>query len=58
MAFTHLSPACSRRDIIKAGALAVIPLAVPSVLYALQDQPLMTANGGTDPKFRGSPYLL
>jgi hypothetical protein len=46
---THSSPACSRRDIIKAGALAVIPLAVPYAIYALQDQPLMTANGGTDP---------
>jgi hypothetical protein len=46
---THPSSAYSRRDVIKAGTLAVIPLAVPSVLYALQDQLLMTANGGTDP---------
>jgi hypothetical protein len=46
----------TRREIIRAGALAVIPLAVPSAMHAQQDQPpqgsatiTTTANGGTDP---------
>lgn len=51
---THSSWPCSRREIIKAGALAIVPLAVPAAIHAQQDQPLqgqttMTANGGTDP---------
>jgi hypothetical protein len=46
---TNSSPTCSRRDILKAGGSAVIPLAVPSAVYALHDQQPMIANGGTDP---------
>src|SRR5271169_2316422 len=42
-------PACSRREILRASALALLPLAIPSVPYALGDQPQTTANGGTDP---------
>lgn len=54
MAFNHSSLPYTRREIIKAGALAVIPLAVPSAMYALEDESpqgggTMTANGGTDP---------
>jgi hypothetical protein len=40
---------CSRRGILKAGALAVIPFAVPSAIYALYEPQPRTANGGTDP---------
>ena len=46
---TSSCPVCSRRDILKASALAVIPLAVPSAIYGLQAQPSITANGSTDP---------
>ncbi len=46
---TRPCPICSRRQILKAGALALLPLAIPSALYALADQAPMTANGGTDP---------
>jgi len=46
---TESCPTCSRRDILKASALAVIPLAVPSAIYASNDQQPMTANGSTDP---------
>jgi len=46
---TNSCPTCSRRDLLKAGALAVIPLAVPSAIHALRDQQPMTANGSTDP---------
>jgi hypothetical protein len=49
----HSSP-YTRREIIRAGALAVIPLALPAAIHAQQGQPpegqtTMTANGGTDP---------
>jgi hypothetical protein len=40
---------CRRRDILKAGVLAVIPLARPSLLYAFDNQQPMTANGSDDP---------
>ncbi len=40
---------CSRRALLKVGALAAIPLAVPSALHALLDPRWKTANGGTDP---------
>jgi len=46
---TNSCAICSRRQILKAGALALVPLAIPSPIYALGDQPPMTANGGTDP---------
>jgi hypothetical protein len=42
-------PACSRREILKAGALAFVPLAVPSAVYALGDEVPGTANGSPDP---------
>src|SRR5882724_7154922 len=39
----------SRRDILKSGALSLLPLAVGSGDYPLHDQEPMTANGGTEP---------
>src|SRR5213596_3830822 len=39
----------SRRGILKSGALAMLPFAIPSEKYAMADQQPMTANGGTDP---------
>lgn len=39
----------SRRDILKASTVALLPLALSATSYASQDQKLMTANGGTDP---------
>ena len=42
-------PRHSRRDILKSGALALVPLAIRSGNYALDDLPPRTANGGTDP---------
>jgi hypothetical protein len=47
-ATTSCCPTCSRRGILKASALAVIPLAVSSTIYALHDQQPMTANVSTD----------
>jgi len=41
--------ACSRRTLLKAGALAAIPLILPSTLHAFQLQQPMTANGGDEP---------
>jgi hypothetical protein len=49
MTLTNSCPVCSRREILKASALALFPLAIPSVMYALGDQSPMTANGGADP---------
>jgi hypothetical protein len=46
---TSSCPTCSRRDMVRASALAVIPFAVPSAVYGLLYQQPMTANGGTDP---------
>jgi hypothetical protein len=45
-----LHPIRSRRNILKSTALAIVPFAVPSALFAFpeQQQP-MTANGGDDP---------
>jgi hypothetical protein len=42
-------PTCTRRDLLKAGALATIPLTLPSALHAFLDPQLKTANGGADP---------
>jgi hypothetical protein len=42
-------PLCSRRDVLKSSALALLPRAIRCGNYALEDQPPMTANGGTDP---------
>ncbi len=46
---TSFRPNFSRRDILKSSALALLPLAIPSANYALDEQQPMTANGGTDP---------
>lgn len=40
---------CSRRTLLKAGALAAIPLLDPATMNAFQPQQPMTANGGTEP---------
>lgn len=42
-------PTCSRRDILKSSALALLPLALHSTSFGLDDQAPTTANGGTDP---------
>lgn len=40
----------TRRHILRSGALALVPLAIPSAkTCTLDDQQLTTANGGTDP---------
>ncbi len=39
----------SRRDILKAGVLATIPLALPFAMDAFPGQQPMTANGGDEP---------
>ncbi|HUL15071.1 MAG TPA: hypothetical protein VLV88_03685 [Terriglobales bacterium] len=39
----------SRREILKSGALALLPFAIHSEYFAPHDQQPMTANGGTDP---------
>src|SRR5271169_353649 len=54
MTLTRSCPVCSRRQILKAGAVALVPLAIPSAVYALGDKPSTdttptTANGGVDP---------
>lgn len=41
-------PVCSRRSVLKAGILAAVPFVAPSAIFASQ-QPLITANGGSDP---------
>src|SRR5208337_5148795 len=41
-------PVCSRREILRTGALALFGLAIPSTTEASDVQP-KTANGGTDP---------
>ena len=46
---TSFRPNFSRRDILKSSALALLPLAIPSANYALDEQQPMTANRGTDP---------
>ena len=43
---TSFRPNFSRRDILKSSALALLPLAIPSANYALDEQQPMTANGG------------
>jgi hypothetical protein len=39
----------SRREVLKASALALLPLAIPSANDPLTDQQPITANGGADP---------
>lgn len=41
--------ACSRREMLKVGALAAIPFVFPPMDLPLHCQQLGTANGGTDP---------
>ena len=42
-------PVCSRREMLKAGAVALFSVAVPSAMHALGDEATTTANGGADP---------
>lgn len=44
---SHANP--TRRNILKSGALALLPFAIPLLGRASQNQPPMTANGGADP---------
>jgi hypothetical protein len=39
----------SRREMLRAGSLSLLPLAIPSTALASDDSPPKTANGGTDP---------
>ena len=39
----------SRRDALKYGGLALLPFAISPASFALPDQQLTTANGGTEP---------
>jgi hypothetical protein len=47
--FTKMRERFNRREILKSGALALLPFAIRSFSLAPQDQELRTANGGTDP---------
>lgn len=49
MARPHVGPTCSRRELLKFGALAAVPLVVPTVTLAPHARQQATANGGTDP---------
>src|ERR1700693_4824734 len=42
-------PFSTRREILKAGALSFLPLAIPGARDAFANQTPTTANGGTDP---------
>jgi hypothetical protein len=39
----------SRRAVLRAGALSLLPLSIRSAASAMEELPLATANGGTDP---------
>lgn len=39
----------TRRDMLKSAALTMLPLAIPKLHGALEQQELRSANGGTDP---------
>jgi hypothetical protein len=39
----------SRREMLRAGALSLLPLTIPSVAGAADESPPKTSNGGTDP---------
>jgi hypothetical protein len=45
----NTGPTFARRDLLKAGALAAIPLVRPSMIHAFHTQQPMTANGGDEP---------
>lgn len=47
--FTRSRRQLSRREILRSGALALAPLAIPFENHVLPEQQPMTANGGTDP---------
>jgi hypothetical protein len=42
-------PACSRRDMLKAAAMAAVPLMARPVRHEFHDQEPITANGGNEP---------
>ena len=46
---TNTCPACSRREMLKVGALAAIPLVSPSTMHGFPNQVSIAANGNTDP---------
>lgn len=46
---SDLYPGPSRREMLKSGSLALLPLLIPPASDAVQEQQPMTANGGTDP---------
>ncbi len=48
MSLPKSCPVCSRREILKLGALTLLPLIVPTA-YARGDEAPITANGGADP---------
>jgi hypothetical protein len=49
MNVTKSYPVCNRREILKAGVLLLLPLTIPSAMYAFGDEARTTANGGADP---------
>jgi hypothetical protein len=46
---TNSCPSCNRRDLLKAGVLAAVPLLPPSIVEEFFGQSPFTANGGSDP---------
>ena len=49
MTLSEFCPVCSRRELLKLGGLALLPLAIPSAMNALEAEAPKTANGGADP---------
>jgi len=45
----NFHPFLSRRDMLKASALALLPVAIPRAAYALGEQVPIAANGSSDP---------
>src|SRR6202451_1607245 len=46
---TRSCPVCSRRDMLKAAALAVVPCVLPLAMQGWNGEQQRTANGGIDP---------
>ncbi|HXN73746.1 MAG TPA: hypothetical protein VN861_14465 [Candidatus Acidoferrales bacterium] len=46
---SNTCPACSRREMLKIGALTAIPLMSPSAMHGFRNQVSIAANGNTDP---------
>jgi hypothetical protein len=46
---TRMLRGFSRRHLLKAGAVSLLPLAIPSAVGAADASPPTTANGGTEP---------